>query len=417
LLNRLRPKSEFSRNVLTLITGSTIAQALPIAISPILTRIYTPEDFGLFALFTTAIYIFGSITNGRYELAIMLPRKDRDAINIIALGFTINIVISTLLYIIIYLFHNRILDILNNQEISTLLYLIPISTFLMGCFNLLRYFNNRKKLYKDLAKAKVYKSIGLIVVQLTLGFLKSGAIGLISGHIFSQIVSNIKLWINIRELNIFSKIERKKVLAFARRYRKLPLFNLPNILIDGFRVGTINILIGKLFNLSTLGQFSLAWRVVQTPMSLIGSSISEIFFQKISISKNREEIKRVVKLYIYRATLLTTPIFVTIYFISEPLFKFIFGTKWGIAGEIASIMTPWFFLNFLTSPISTIFIKIDKQEILLLFSIFYALVPLIVLLIFKEHPFIETIKYLSISMSITLSLFIALVFYTLREER
>ncbi len=73
----LKPRSEFSRNVLTLMTGTTIAQAIPIAISPILTRIYTPEDFGMLALFIAITAIFGSIANGRYELATMLPKKDR----------------------------------------------------------------------------------------------------------------------------------------------------------------------------------------------------------------------------------------------------------------------------------------------------------------------------------------------------
>ena len=91
MINKLKPKSEFSRNVLTLMTGTTIAQAIPIAISPILTRIYTPEDFGILALFVAISTIFGSIANGRYELAIMLPKKDEDAINIFALGFIVNV--------------------------------------------------------------------------------------------------------------------------------------------------------------------------------------------------------------------------------------------------------------------------------------------------------------------------------------
>ena len=84
MLTKLKPKSEFTRNVLTLMTGTTIAQAIPIAISPILTRLYTPKDFGVLALFVAITSIFGSIANGRYELAIMLPKKDEDAINIFA---------------------------------------------------------------------------------------------------------------------------------------------------------------------------------------------------------------------------------------------------------------------------------------------------------------------------------------------
>jgi len=101
--SKLKPKSEFSRNVLTLMTGTTIAQAIPIAISPILTRIYTPEDFGVFALFIAIVGFFSVIASARYEQAILIPKKDEDAINIFALGFIIICSISLFLLIDLYL--------------------------------------------------------------------------------------------------------------------------------------------------------------------------------------------------------------------------------------------------------------------------------------------------------------------------
>ena len=104
MLKRFKPKSEFNRNILTLMTGTTIAQAIPIAISPILTRIYTPEDFGIFAIFLAITLIIGGIANGRYELAIMIPKKDEDAINIFALGFIITTSISLLLLVLVLIF-------------------------------------------------------------------------------------------------------------------------------------------------------------------------------------------------------------------------------------------------------------------------------------------------------------------------
>ncbi|MBD3843179.1 MAG: oligosaccharide flippase family protein [Campylobacterales bacterium] len=76
MLNKLKPKSEFSRNVLTLMTGTTIAQAIPIAISPILTRIYTPEDFAVFALFVSIVGIMAVVSTGKYEMSLILPKKD-----------------------------------------------------------------------------------------------------------------------------------------------------------------------------------------------------------------------------------------------------------------------------------------------------------------------------------------------------
>ena len=197
MIDKLKPKSEFNKNVITLMTGTTIAQAIPIAISPILTRLYTPQDFGVFAFFLAITAIFGSIANARYELAIMLPKKDEDAINIFALGFIISTIISFLILVLVVLFNEYFVKLLGNKEIGIWFYFLPITVFLSGLWNNLSYFNNRKKQYKDLAKATIIKSIVIAIVQLSIGFIKGGAAGLISGQIVSQFFANTKLLSNI----------------------------------------------------------------------------------------------------------------------------------------------------------------------------------------------------------------------------
>ena len=121
-------------------TGTIIAQAIPIAISPILTRIYRPEDFGLYAIFVAIITILGTVVSGRYELAIMLPKKDEDAINIFALGILITVCMTAFITILVVALNDFIVSLLNNQEIRYWLYLVPDSVFFVGCFNLLSYF-------------------------------------------------------------------------------------------------------------------------------------------------------------------------------------------------------------------------------------------------------------------------------------
>jgi len=230
LIQKLKPKSEFSRNVLTLMTGTTIAQAIPIAISPILTRIYTPKDFGVFSLFIAITSIFGSIANGRYELAIMLPKKDEDAINIFALGFIITIAISLFLLLLVILFQDNFVEILKNKEIGGWLYFVPVAVFFTGLFNVLNYFNNRRKNYKDIANATILKSIVLSIVQLSIGFMKQGVSGLISGQLLSQFAANTKLLKNIlKDKALISKISKVKIIALAKRYKDFPNYKYFNI--------------------------------------------------------------------------------------------------------------------------------------------------------------------------------------------
>ena len=143
MIKKFKSRSEFSRNVLTLMTGTSIAQAIPIAVSPILTRIYTPEEFGSFALYMTIVSLLSILVTGRYELAIMLPKKDEDAINLVALSILISFIISVFVFLIVFIFNTEITDWLANKAISSWLYLIPLSIFFSGLYQSLYFWNNR----------------------------------------------------------------------------------------------------------------------------------------------------------------------------------------------------------------------------------------------------------------------------------
>jgi O-antigen/teichoic acid export membrane protein len=367
LLNKLKPKSEFSKNVLTLMAGTTIAQAIPIAISPILTRLYTPQDFGIFALFISITNIFGSIVNGRYELAIMLPKKDEDAINIFALGFIITSVISILLLVLVVLFNNYFTKLLNNSEISIWLYLMPVTVFFIGLWNILNYFNNRKKQYKDLAKATIIKSIVTAVVQLSIGFIKQGATGLISGQIISQFFANTKLLRNIiKDKILLSKISKVKILALAKRYKDFPKYSMWAILANTLSQNLTNILISSFYSAATLGFYSLVQRVLGIPSTLIGNSIGQVFFQEAT--KEKQETGKAVNTFdstVKKLIIIGSFFFGILFFIIEDLFAFVFGEEWRIAGTYAQIVIPLFFIRFVVATVSNINNIFELQKLAL----------------------------------------------------
>ncbi len=377
MLTKLKPKSEFSRNVLTLMTGTTIAQAIPIAISPILTRIYTPEDFGVLALFVAITSIFGSIANGRYELAIMLPKKNEDAINIVALGFIINLSLSLVLFLIVIVFHDNILNLFN-KEISLWLYLVPISVFLMGLFNLLNYFNNRKKFYKDLAKANVYKSIGMAIVQLSLGFFKAGAFGLISGQIFSQIISNTKLFFNVKGLDLFRKIKKVKIIALGKRYIDFPLHNAPSTFADILTIQLPILLLPKLFDITIIGFFFFAKKIISIPSSLISRSVSQVLLQQLSYNNHHNKQNfPIIKQTIKKMFFIALPITMILFTFGIPLFKFVFGNEWIISGDISRYLSLIFLFQFIASTISISLVAYNKLKILAIWQYIYLFSSLI----------------------------------------
>jgi len=417
MIKKLKPKSEFSRNVLTLMTGTTIAQAIPIAISPILTRIYTPEDFGVFALYMSIASIISVIATGRYELAIMLPKKDSDAVNIVALSIVIAFFVSLLSLIIVFVLNSQITNLLGNPEISNWLYFIPITVLLTGIYQSFNYWSNRKKQYKRLATNRVARSGSTASANLGMGFCGFGSSGLIVSSVLGQAVATSILARMIwKEDNYrLKELKKSKMIALIIKYIKLPKYNLPNALIDGFRLSGISILISKFFTTATLGQFSLAWKMVQMPMGVIGGSLSQVFFQKVSSAK-KTDLHRIVIKFIIKASLVAAPIFLIIYFFAVDIFKFAFGENWELAGKAASTMAPWLFLNFLTSPLSTLFIILNKQDIMLVFAVFFMIVPLGLLLMFKESDFLVVLNYIVLSMGSMLFIFILMVLYFTKKE-
>jgi len=372
MIEKLKPKSEFSRNVLTLMSGTTVAQAIPIAISPILTRIYTPEDFGLFGTFLALSTILGGISNAKYELAIMLPRKDEDAINIFALGFIISSIFSLLLLVFILLFDDYLIELLGNETIRQWIYFIPLIVFFIGFFNILNYFNNRKKNYRDIANSKIVKSIVLAVVQLSVGLVKGGVIGLVSGQIVSQMFANVRLLKNIiNDKNLMSKISKVKMIALAKKYK-----NFPKFLILAHGMNTMSsqspfILLSTFFNATIAGFFLLTQRVVGMPMSLVARSIGDVFREEASSQfRKNGECKAIYISTLKRLLIIGTIPFILLFMASPTLFIFVFGDDWGVAGVYAQILTPMFFLQFITSPLSNMFMIAEKQQLDLSWQIF-----------------------------------------------
>ena len=402
LIQRLKPKSEFSRNVLTLMTGTTIAQAIPIAISPILTRIYTPEDFGVFALFIAITAIFGTIANARYELAIMLPKKDEDAINIFALGFIITCFISLILLILVVIFNSYFTKLLGKEEISFWLYFMPITVFFSGLFNILNYFNNRKKNYKDLRNATILKSIILAIIQLSVGFVKAGASGLISGSIVSNMFANMKLARNILKNKILiSKISKVKIIALAKRYKDFPKHSMISSLFDNLSLQLPSLIIPKIFTYSISGYFFFANRIVNLPVSLISASIAQVYLQKISENKNKGiETFSIFINTIKKLFSIALPITVIGCIISPYIFTLLFGEEWRISGEIAQYLFLIFLIRFCVSPMSASFIPAMELKKAAFWQYLY---------------FISSILLFIISFYLELELKVFLLFYVVHE--
>src|SRR5574344_1203090 len=219
--------SDFIKNVFTIFTGTVIAQAIPFFVEPIIARIYSPSDFAVLSVYLSVANLFSIIATGRYELAIMLPKEDRKSINLIAVSIIISLVISCLSLLLMAIFNSQICTILNNEDVSSYLYLVPLSVLSVAWYQIFSYWNSRKKRFKNVAYSKTAQSTVYAGSSIGLGYAGFTSSGLITSQIGGQFFAIIPL------LRSFLKNDRNQLKSatvsemkeVSYEYRNFPLIN------------------------------------------------------------------------------------------------------------------------------------------------------------------------------------------------
>jgi len=284
--------SPFSIDVLKLVTGTTIAQAIGILASPILTRLYGPEAFGLFAIFTSITSIIGVIACMRYELAIMLPERDEDAINILGLCMLMVVVITVFTTVIIFFGGGLITNLLQASGLKTYLWLVPPFVFISGIFLALNYWNSRTRQFGRLSVARITNSFGTTTVQLGAGlsgFTSGGSLigaGLV-GMLVSTGVLGLQIWRD-DDVKFKKSVKWRGIIKVMKRYKKFPLIDSISALLNTISWQLPVILLSAFFSPVIVGFYALGMRVLQLPMSFIGGALAQVFFSE-SIRGEKEQ--------------------------------------------------------------------------------------------------------------------------------
>jgi len=392
MLNKLIPQSSYARNVITLMTGTSLAQAIPIAISPILTRLYTPEDFGLLTTIIAIASIASIVVTGRYDMAVLLPKSDRDAFHIVVLSIFLTLIISFLFFIIILFFNNEITVFIGSSEISYWLYWIPLSSMLIGIYSTVSYWCNRKSQYTRLAKNRVIQTTSTSAAQLTAGIAKIGSTGLIIGQILGQFISTVIIAKAISQDYKLNKeiLNRNRIFLLAKRYKNFPKYL---IVAQGLNIASSQlpvVILSSLFGMVTAGYYGLIQRVMGAPMILIANAIGEVFRQEASEAYRLTGNCRHIYINTFKRLVTLSIIPFITFFLSVPfLFEKIFGESWRIAGEYAQILTPLYFFQFITTPITHLPVFAEKHLINFLWQ---ATLLLLVLLVCIIGFFIKDLK-------------------------
>lgn len=352
--------------MLTLMTGTSVAQAIPIAISPILTRIYTPEEFGVFAIYVALVGFLAIFVTLRYEYAIVLP-KEKSEVDSLCVGIMLIISAISLIFLAVCIcFGKDIANVLGSSGTVEWIYFVPFSVFFLGIYNALNYRLLWLKNYKSSAAGKVVMSGTNAIGNVSLGALGFTKFGLILGNSASYLISTTYLLKkNKREPLNLGQVNKKTVYAVLRRYRSFPFENLPSAVVNGMYNNGKVILVSLFVSSSFIGYLSLVLRVLQIPVTVVSSAISDALYKNAAEEINSGTIvrlrTRILKLLLILLAIGSVP-FLTIYFYGKEIFGFVFGAEWAIAGSYASVMSLGLYTMFFASPLTKILWALEKNK-------------------------------------------------------
>ncbi|MDW2169817.1 oligosaccharide flippase family protein [Vibrio sp. 1567] len=403
--------SSVFKGMFVLLVGSGFARVLGILCIPILTRIYTPEEYGVLALYVSVVAVLSPVLSLRFSQALPLPKSDAMAVNLLCLCF-ISIGITTILSLIMLsIVGNVVFKAFSMEVLESWWGLVVFGAFGVAFFELVTLWATRKKQYRLISKAQLTQSLIGNAAKIVLGLLSFNFLGLILGHIMTQcsgVIGLIKLSYSDFKNNV-SSISSYRIKFLSRYFREYVYFRLPSQFLMTLSVQAPVLMMAGLYGSEVTGQLSLAFMALTLPTTVLGNSISKAYYGEIaSIGKNDvRKIKRITIEVQKKLFIIATPIALTIMLCSKFFFGFFFGKEWVMAGEFAALLAPFILMQFTSSPLVQVINILSSQFLFLVINVLR--IAGLILIYYISRILNVDAYLLVVSISVYLSLFYLLV--------
>ena len=357
-----------------MLTGNTISQLIPFAVASFLTRIYLPEEFGLFSNVLAISTLFGIVSCGRLELAIPLPKEKNSAQDILftALVFTAAV---TIISVLVYVFSTSIGHFYNDKELPNYLFYVPICVLSFGLLGVTNNWILRNKDYKVLSSIKIVQSVVNNFGALLFGYIGFGIHGLLIAWLLSQFIPVVFILFKEKVKWSRDRFNRSVVIDVLKNYKDFPLVNSFHAFTDIFATQVILFwIISNYYGDENLGLFTQMNKYVKAPIILITSAVSQMFFVEVSKAINdRKPVMPFLKQTLKTTVIFGIPFTIVLFLFAPQMFSWYFGSKfvdYRLAGEMVKCNLPILFLMFIVSPVSSLPILFKKQKKAFLLSLF-----------------------------------------------
>lgn len=379
-------RSSIAKNLAFLVGGSGIAQLVGILASPVLSRLYTPEQFGVLGSILAVTGILSLVGSLKYEMAIVLENDEDNVEALQLLCHLVLIAITILSGIGILTAPFWLHSFKDNSELTDLLPWAVVIIFFSALYNALYSRYNREKEYREMAKVQIIKRIAHVFIQLLFGVIGASALGLLLGNVFGGIIPVIYIFYQKKSFFKYKNITFFKIKEIAKRYRMFPLYTAPQSLMNLISGQFPVFVFGAYFSMSVVGAYFFAIKLVQLPAMLIGTSVRRVFFKEVA--EVITDIPTISKLYDKTTFALLVIVIVPaiILFLFGPfLFGFVFGKEWEMAGNFAKWMGLWYGSTIIGGPARSLFVSLEKQKLFFMLDSILVILRAVIIVFLSKY--------------------------------
>lgn len=368
----LRSKG-FVHNVVLLGGSTALSQGVVMLAAPILTRLYTPADYGVFSVYTSIFSTLTVVASLSYELAIPLPKDDETAANMFVLSLLILPMMSFLTGLGVFLLGRQVVHWTNTPDLKPYLWLLPLNLLGAGGYKVFNYWAVRRKVFDRIAQTSLAQSLGKVLTQMGLGLLKLGPVGLVLGSIVGQVSGSGTLasLVYRQDREALGRVNVAGVRRAAWRYRRFPLLSSGSRLVNNAGLYLPNLMLAAFYGPQVVGWLGLGRRVIRLPMILVGRSVAQVYIGEASrLAQDKPGELHRLFLKTAQRLLLVGGIPIALLGLSGPwLFALVLGEAWREAGAYVQLLAVMFMAEFVVVPVSSTLVLLERQELQLVWDV------------------------------------------------
>ncbi|MGL6315408.1 lipopolysaccharide biosynthesis protein [Vibrio sp. WXL103] len=394
---------EFGKNIAQLVGSSVLSKLISISIIPLLTRIYQPEEFGIYTTAMSIMTVCGGLISLRICDAIPIASNEMQAKGVAELSILSSIILAPIMFFAVAPFYTST----NNSFDSLVISLVIIGSLLIAVYETLSFYSVRHSEYKVISVTQLLQSLFGGGIKAMFGVIGSGSVGLILGAALQQGLGVVYM---LRKYSLFNlrssrwtKYRLSYHLIMFRRYKEYPQFRLPSRIILALTSALPIIYFGRVYGNEEVGYLGLAMSMISIPATMIVANVRKVYYGEVSQleKKHPEKIMAITLFVVLKMSMLAILFSVGLFLFAENAFSIVFGKGWSEAGYYSKALSLQVAMSFIAGPIVDLFNVLGKVRYYFYFNLlklFFLLVALFLSYVYLLPP-IETLLLISLSVA------------------